>query len=75
MAHVITDECTKDALCVEVCPTDCIKEGDDQYYINPEECIDCGSCVEVCPSNAIFEEEELPDDKKDFIDKNANFFA
>ncbi|MFC1726500.1 indolepyruvate ferredoxin oxidoreductase subunit alpha [candidate division KSB1 bacterium] len=75
MAHIITDACTNDGHCVEVCPTDCIKEDKDQHYIDPEECIDCGSCVEVCPSDAIFEEDDLPDDKKDFIDKNANFFA
>ena len=24
MAYVITDTCTKDELCVEACPTDCI---------------------------------------------------
>ncbi|MCS6830270.1 MAG: 4Fe-4S binding protein [bacterium] len=27
MAYVIVDTCTKDRICVDVCPVDCIKEG------------------------------------------------
>ena len=38
---------TKDASCVEVCPVDCIYEGEDQFYIHPDECIDCGACEVV----------------------------
>ncbi len=46
MPYIITEPCigTKDASCVEVCPVDCIYEGEDQYYIHPDECIDCGAC-------------------------------
>ena len=45
MAYVIAEPCigVKDASCVAVCPVECIYEGDDQYYINPDECIDCGA--------------------------------
>ena len=75
MAHVIIDLCTLCGSCADVCPTECISEGEDQYYINPEECIDCGSCIEVCASDAIYPEEELPADKKEFILKNAEFFG
>ncbi len=52
MAHVITDTCTKDNLCVDSCPSDAIHPTKDepawetvtQLYINPAECMDCG-CV------------------------------
>lgn len=76
MAFVITQPCigTKDAACVEVCPVDCIHEGEDQYYIDPDECIDCGACEPECPVEAIFPEDEVPDEWKSFIEKNANFF-
>ena len=30
MAYVITDNCIKDSLCVEVCPTDCIHPKQDE---------------------------------------------
>ncbi|MGH7588067.1 MAG: ferredoxin, partial [Gemmatimonadota bacterium] len=38
MTYVITQPCigVKDASCVEVCPVDCIYEGQDMYYIHPD---------------------------------------
>ena len=82
MPHVIIDTCTKDFACLEVCPTGCIlPTADDpkiaevtQLYINPKECLDCGACVTACPSDAIFPADGLPEDKKDFADKNIAFF-
>jgi ferredoxin len=82
MPHVIAQPCigTKDTGCVEVCPTDAIqpKEGHeacDQLFINPSLCIDCGMCVEECPVKAIFPVEEVPEEWKGFIEKNAAHFA
>ena len=62
MPYVITEACigVKDRACVDVCPVDCIYEGEDQLYIHPDECIDCGACEPECPTTAIFEESELP---------------
>ena len=76
MAFVICEPCidVKDAACVDVCPVDCIHEGEDQYYIDPEECIDCGVCEPECPVEAIFEEDAVPDEWVDYIEKNAAFF-
>lgn len=76
MAHVITSACIdeKAGECVEVCPVDCIQEGEDQYYIDPEVCIDCGACVSVCPVMAIYQEDEVPEEEKEFIEKNRAFF-
>jgi NAD-dependent dihydropyrimidine dehydrogenase PreA subunit len=82
MAYVITDTCIKDALCVDVCPVDCIHPKKDepafeaatQMYVNPAECIDCGACVPVCTSDSIHTADDVPEDKKEFIEKNAAYF-
>ncbi|GAB4109414.1 MAG: ferredoxin family protein [Roseiflexaceae bacterium] len=77
MAYVITEACvgTKDASCVAVCPVDCIYEGTDQYYINPDECIDCGACEPECPVEAIFPDDSVPDELQQYIAKNRGFFG
>jgi NAD-dependent dihydropyrimidine dehydrogenase PreA subunit len=68
---VITQPCigVKDGACTEVCPVDCIYEGDDQFFIHPDECIDCGSCFSACPTGAIFSESDVPEDQRSFIQK------
>lgn len=83
MAYVITDSCIKDALCVDVCPTDCIHpkkdepkfETETQMYVDPKECIDCGACVPVCTSDSVHPAEELPEEQKHFVEKNAAYYA
>src|SRR5579875_401930 len=76
MIFIIAEPCigVKDASCVEVCPVNCIHEGDDQYYIDPDECIGCSACATVCPVNAIYDEDELPEQWRGFAQKNAEFF-
>ena len=84
MAHVIAEPCvgTKDTACVDVCPVDCIHPGRsdernvnaDQLFIDPDTCIDCGLCVDECPVQAIFPEEDLPEEWKDYVEKNADWF-
>ena len=64
----------KVALCFGVCPVDCIYEGETMLYIPPDECIDCGACEPVCPVKAIFAEDETPDQWKNFIELNKQFF-
>jgi ferredoxin len=83
MAFVITDNCIKDALCVDACPVDCIHPRTDesefeaatQMYVNPGECIDCGACIPACTSDAIFALDEVPPDKQQFIAANEAFFS
>src|SRR5438046_10569194 len=55
MPYIIAEPCinVKDRSCVDVCPVDCIYEGEDQLYIHPDECIDCGVCEPECPVAAI----------------------
>jgi NAD-dependent dihydropyrimidine dehydrogenase PreA subunit len=76
VAYVITQPCVdcKDRSCVEVCPTDCIYEGERMLYIHPDECVDCGAC-EVCPVNAVFSEDEVPEQWAAYTEANRAFFA
>ncbi|MCS7298611.1 MAG: ferredoxin family protein [Spirochaetia bacterium] len=84
MPRVITEACigVKDASCVQVCPVDCIHprpdEADyanvDHLYINPDDCIDCGACEPACPVSAIFPLEDVPDNMKSYIEKNASYY-
>jgi NAD-dependent dihydropyrimidine dehydrogenase PreA subunit len=82
MAYVITNTCTKDELCVQACPVDCIHPKADeadfaeaaQLYVNPNDCIDCGACVPVCPTNSIFPVDELPAEFAQFTEINATHF-
>ena len=72
MTYVVTDNCIqcKYTDCVDVCPVDCFYEGANFLVINPDECIDCDDCVEACPAGAIFNEDDLPEDKKHFLEIN-----
>ncbi|SDJ27974.1 indolepyruvate ferredoxin oxidoreductase subunit alpha [Natribacillus halophilus] len=76
MAYVITSPCLneKNAECIDVCPVDCIEEGDEMFHIDPDVCIDCGACQPVCPVEAIYAEEEVPEQEQTYIDINRHFF-
>ncbi len=77
MTYVVTEACIDelDKSCIEECPVDCIYEGDRMMYINPDECVDCGACEPACPVISIYHEDELPADKKAFIEINAAMFV
>ena len=76
MTYVITDLCTRDGSCVEVCPVSCIHTTPDapQFYIDPEVCIECEQCEIVCPPDAIFIDTDVPGEHASAIDLNAAFF-
>jgi uncharacterized protein GlcG (DUF336 family)/NAD-dependent dihydropyrimidine dehydrogenase PreA subunit len=76
MPYIITDLCTRDGSCVDVCPVACIHTTPDasQFYIDPEVCIECEQCEIVCPVDAIFLDIKLPEDKQPSIEVNAAFF-
>jgi NAD-dependent dihydropyrimidine dehydrogenase PreA subunit len=76
MPYVITEACvgTKDRACVDVCPVDCIYEGEQQLFIHPDECIDCGACEPECPVTAIFPEEDVPANMRQFVQINRDVF-
>jgi len=73
MAYVVAENCIrcKYTDCVEVCPVDCFREGENFLVIDPDECIDCALCVPECPANAIYAADDVPQDQKPFIALNA----
>ena len=82
MAYVITEACTRDGACAQVCPVECITpgpEGDPEwgttYLIDPDTCIDCGACAPECPVDAIYPEDEVPAELKEWIAKNRAFYV
>jgi len=77
MTHVIAEPCigVKDKSCVEVCPVDCIHEGEQQLYIDPDECIDCGACQSECPVGAVFTDTTIPAQWRDYVGLNARLAA
>jgi ferredoxin len=74
MAYVVTEGCIQCRYtdCVEVCPTDCFRQGPNFLVIDPDECIDCGVCAPECPADAIVSAEEVPQDQRTFIELNAS---
>jgi ferredoxin len=76
VTYVITELCTRDGACAEVCPVTCIHTTPEapQFYIDPEICIECEQCVVVCPVDAVFLDVELPGDYQSSEDVNAEFF-
>ena len=55
---------------MSVCPLDCIYETDTMVVIHPDECIDCGLCEPECPVTAIFVDTDVPDEWRDYVEKN-----
>jgi len=76
LPYIITELCTKDGACVEVCPVACIHTTPDssQFYIDPDICIECEQCEIVCPVDAIFLDTKLPAQHEPSIDVNTRFF-
>lgn len=80
MSYIIGNKCIeeKDGVCIEVCPIDeCIVEGEESMYINPDLCIDCGACIYECPVEAIYDSEEqaIKYGEEDAVHKNYEFFG
>lgn len=79
MAYIIMEKCTRDGVCLDYCPMDCIVPGQPedrwpQYYIDPEKCIDCGVCELKCPVGAILDDADVRKQFPALIRKNAEFF-
>ena len=73
MTFVVTENCIncKHTTCIQVCPTNAFREGPNFLVIDPEACIDCNLCPVECPIDAIYEEDDVPEDQKHFIQLNA----
>ncbi|NMG74829.1 ferredoxin FdxA [Aromatoleum diolicum] len=77
MTYVVTESCIrcKYTDCVDVCPVDCFREGENFLVIDPAECIDCTLCVAECPVEAIYAEDDVPEGQRHFIALNAELAA
>ena len=79
MSYIIGNKCieVKDGACILVCPIeDCILEGEESMYINPDTCIDCGACIYECPVDAIYDSEEaaIENGELEAVKNNYKFF-
>jgi NAD-dependent dihydropyrimidine dehydrogenase PreA subunit len=45
-----------------------------QMFVNPKECIGCWACIPVCPVSAIYEDTDVPEEWRQYIEANARFF-
>jgi hypothetical protein len=43
-------------------------------YVDPAGGIDCGACILACTSDSIHAIDAVPEDKKDFVEKNAGLY-
>lgn len=73
MVSVVNDSCIKCKSCVDVCPVDAFREGEDMLVIDPEECIDCGVCIAECPEDAIMVEDEADEKWVKFNADNSDW--
>ncbi|MCG7639780.1 MULTISPECIES: molybdopterin-dependent oxidoreductase [Alteromonas] len=73
MAYVITSACSgaKYTNCVDVCPVNAFREGEDMLFIDPDVCISCNACLTECPERAIYPEASVPEDQIQYIEINA----
>ncbi|HZT05872.1 MAG TPA: 4Fe-4S binding protein [Chloroflexota bacterium] len=84
MTYVICEPCidVKDQSCVEACPVDCIHPHQSdpdfaehrQLYIDPDVCIECGACEPVCPVSAIRQDSDVPEEWRQYIQINADYY-
>lgn len=61
----------KHTVCVDVCPVNAFREGEEMLFIDPDECINCNACLTECPSLAIFPEASVPENQREYININA----
>lgn len=73
MAYVVTDACVnhKHTNCVDVCPVDAFREGEEMLFIDPKYCIECNACLTECPEHAIFPQSAVPQAQQQYIEINA----
>ena len=58
------EKCISCLACVDYCPVNAIREGDESTLIDQDECVECGVCLraEVCPVDAIY----MPPESKQY---------
>ena len=61
MTCVVTEACIacRYGDCVDACPVDAFRVGENFVVIDPEVCVNCTVCVPACPVSAIVADYEL----------------
>lgn len=79
MTYVVNEQCIKckHMDCINNCPTDCFREGENMLVIYPPDCIDCGVCVSDCPVDAItgpvYENDDLSVNERYWLELNTRY--
>ncbi|MAL02269.1 MAG: ferredoxin [Alcaligenaceae bacterium] len=74
MTCVVTEACIacRYGDCVDACPVDAFRVGENFVVIDPEVCVNCTVCVPACPVSAIVADYELNvSERQRYVDLNA----
>jgi Fe-S-cluster-containing hydrogenase component 2 len=52
--------CNQCGRCLEVCPSEAIREKNGVYKIDPDKCTFCQLCVDECPGHVLFLHKDIP---------------
>jgi len=53
-SFIVTDDCIGCGVCVDLCPLDCLRMGEnDKPYLKYDECWYCGCCEIECPVSCL----------------------
>jgi dihydroorotate dehydrogenase (fumarate)/dihydropyrimidine dehydrogenase (NAD+) subunit PreA len=58
-ASVNKDTCIDCGMCLKVCFSDAMQQGDDTAYVKEENCVGCGGCLSVCPVKGTIEMKQV----------------
>ena len=67
---VVSEDCSKCATCIRVCPSGAIRIKENEFIIDLKKCIFCGNCSFYCPKGAITMSEnyELATDSREKLE-------
>ncbi|MCG8633215.1 MAG: tRNA-dihydrouridine synthase [Desulfobacterales bacterium] len=54
-ARVDAETCKNCGMCLKVCFSDAMQQGDDTTFVTEENCVGCGGCYSVCPAKGTIE--------------------
>jgi MinD superfamily P-loop ATPase len=58
-AVVDKGKCINCGMCLKVCFSDAMQQGDDTVFVNEENCVGCGGCLSVCPAEGTIEMRQM----------------
>jgi dihydroorotate dehydrogenase (fumarate)/dihydropyrimidine dehydrogenase (NAD+) subunit PreA len=46
-------------MCLKVCFSDAMQQGEDTVYVKEQNCVGCGGCLSVCPVKGTIEMKQV----------------